>query len=284
MPQHQPWPYRARGLGWLPARFIPYEADFTSYQRARDEILQSEAGRAVRLSGGIVGRIAAEIVPDSDVLDGPILMNDIVGSKGDYVFLDDFVSDENLETISGVYHVRVNVVNSDGVAHCSWWPKHQTWTGTGLVGDQWSPRAEKFYQDRCDDLAAKKFDIISASSWRKKLKYTKTPSNLIIGGTQGCICIQQSRESWLCDRGTREEPFRNGCCVKHVLCSRNIGSVMKKDEGVTELRHASDDRRKLAVHSQKFLLWPGVSAISSESRSKSNHEWREKNTVVIHRL
>ncbi|KAJ3875415.1 hypothetical protein F5051DRAFT_333890 [Lentinula edodes] len=58
-------------LGFRPAGFLPTLQDYHAYEVVRNEFLRSARGRAALLGGGIVARLAREIVNQDDVYDGP---------------------------------------------------------------------------------------------------------------------------------------------------------------------------------------------------------------------
>jgi hypothetical protein len=158
------------GLGPRPPKFKPGWADFAAYENARDDVLRSRSGRAIRLLGGIVGRLAADLVPDYEVLDGPYLTNPVVvGTHGDKEFVDDAVEQRELDIVSGVYLVEGAFQETE--SHMSWWPKHTTFQTTGFAGDQWLPRAEEWYKKRQDDLRSEKFTLLPSRQWDKTLKF-----------------------------------------------------------------------------------------------------------------
>jgi hypothetical protein len=89
----------SKGLGKRPAKYWVTMADLNAYKQRRNKILLSSAGRAIRLCGGLVGRIAAELVPDVQVLSGPIMCDSIIAQADGVYFVDDGVSDELLDCI-----------------------------------------------------------------------------------------------------------------------------------------------------------------------------------------
>ncbi|KAF9457324.1 hypothetical protein BDZ94DRAFT_1148815, partial [Collybia nuda] len=138
-------------LGIRPKGYKMIHWDYDAYLKSRNAILASGTGRAIRLRGGLVGRIAAEVVPDVEVLGGPILGDEVVArSRGTY-FLDDGVTNETLDRICGVYHVYVDNGSYD-VVHESWWPKHDILMASGRFSDQWLPDSEDFYTKRMQML------------------------------------------------------------------------------------------------------------------------------------
>ena len=174
---------RTTGLGMRPENFKPTPADFAAYESARDDILRSRTGRAIRLLGGIVGRMAAEIVPDCEVLDGPNLTNAVVvGTHGNKEFVDDAVEQHELDVVSGVYHVdgKLKEVSS----HMSWWPKHATFLATGYAGDQWLPRAEDWYKTRQKELRSGNLTLFSSKKWEKNHKFNAAQVSELCKGSE----------------------------------------------------------------------------------------------------
>jgi hypothetical protein len=166
---------RTKGLGSRPHGFSPTREDLVAYQSARGDILRSGYGRSIRLLGGIVGRLAAEVVPDYDVLDGPNLVDvQVVGRHGNIVFVDDAVGEEQLDIVSGVYVVKSPFNPHDAQAvHLSWFPKHGTWKVSGLAGDQWLPLAEEWYQRRLLAFNNGTFKLEGGTAWKSSLKRSR---------------------------------------------------------------------------------------------------------------
>ena len=174
---------RRTGLGLRPSHFKPERADFATYENARDDVLRSRSGRAIRLLGGIVGRLAAEVVPNYEVLDGPYLTNvKVVGTHGDMEFVDDAVEQHELDIVSGVYDVEGKF--KEAHSHMSWWPKHATFLATGYAGDQWLPRAEEWYQKRLDELRSGHFTLQSSTRWEKYHKFNAAQMSQLRKGSE----------------------------------------------------------------------------------------------------
>lgn len=149
-----------------PEKFKPGSEDFAAYESARDDILRSRSGRVIRLLGGIVGRLAAEIVPDYEVLDGPYLTKVlVVGTHGNMEFVDDLVEQQELDIVSGVYYVDGS--SKESGSQMSWWPKQGSFLGTGYASDQWLPRSEEWYQKRLSELRSGKFMLQAATKWEQ---------------------------------------------------------------------------------------------------------------------
>jgi len=173
-----------KGLGSRPKRFQPTQEDFSAYKTARDDILRSSYGRSIRLLGGIVGRLAAEVVPDHDVLDGPGLVRvEVVGRHGPKDFVDDAVGNEQLDIVSGVYLVDAGT-DSNTPSHSSWWPKHHTWEATGLASDQWLPASEEWYQKRLSNIRDDKLKLQNATEWKQNLKFQRPQTSAFLAGSE----------------------------------------------------------------------------------------------------
>ena len=97
------------GLGMRLRNFSPDPEEYRLYEKARDDFLGSPFGRVALLKGGIVWRLAKEVVPISEVFNGPTqLAKDfgqlVLTAGGDYMIDDDF-SEEQLDLILGLYHI-----------------------------------------------------------------------------------------------------------------------------------------------------------------------------------
>jgi hypothetical protein len=171
----------SKGLGKRPAKYWVTMADLNAYKQRRNKILLLSAGRAIRLRGGLFGRIAAELVPDVQVLSGPIMCDSVIAQADGVYFVDDGVSNELLDCICGVYHVLMGHTDRS-VSHSSWWPKQSIFFMSGTYRDQWSPRAEEFYQGRIAKFDAGDLYILRSKQWRDHLKYNqKMTDNFLLG-------------------------------------------------------------------------------------------------------
>jgi hypothetical protein len=172
---------KTKGLGSRPHGFSPTREDLIAYQSARDDILRSGYGRSIRLLGGIMGRLAAEVVPDYDILDGPNLVDvEVVGRDGNSEFVDDAVGDEQLDIVSGVYFVKsTSISHNMQQSHLSWFPKHGTWLASGLAGDQWLPFAEEWYQSRLSAFNTGTFKLETGTYWKSSLRRRRVSTEAI---------------------------------------------------------------------------------------------------------
>ena len=175
---------QSRGLGFRPRNFQPTKEDYAFYEQARDQVLSSSSGRAFRLRGGIAGRIASEVVPDLAVLDGPCFGDELVGCHGNRYFVDDRLTEEALDIVSGVYRVETTAGGSN-ISHSSWWPKNTAWHHNMVYsGDQWSSAAEEFYQKRLKDFSNGTFTMHTATEWKERHKFHRASTKRIIEGSE----------------------------------------------------------------------------------------------------
>ncbi|KAJ3901575.1 hypothetical protein F5879DRAFT_807055 [Lentinula edodes] len=104
-------------LGFRPAGFLPNSQDYHAYEVVRDEFLRSARGRAALLGGGIVARLAREIVNEDDVCDGPTVHALQEGEHAFCVwevgrgraFWDDQLTTEETDLICGAYEVATGM-------------------------------------------------------------------------------------------------------------------------------------------------------------------------------
>jgi len=178
---YSPAQYKSKveSLGSKPHGFGLKREDFTHYEETSRKVLHSASGRAIRLLGGIAGRIASEVVPDLEVLDGPAVGDSVEGYLGDVEFRDDGVDNKDLDIVSGVYHVN-SFTRGSGKTHASLWPKHSTWINSGLAGDHWSPVAEEFYVARKSQFDSNNFTLKGAQKWKMDIRFQRTATEAMV--------------------------------------------------------------------------------------------------------
>ena len=98
-------------LGYRRSDYKADTHDLHVYEAERDRFLRSSRGRATVMCGGIVGRIAREVVPDAHVIYGPD--PDLVCLRGRCFldtlsggYWDDEITSEEIDLICGVYIVE----------------------------------------------------------------------------------------------------------------------------------------------------------------------------------
>ncbi|TFK62817.1 hypothetical protein BDN72DRAFT_862571 [Pluteus cervinus] len=174
------WTGKPGFVGRRPAEKPPTAEDYGLYADRCGRLLKSRLGRAVRLRGGIAGRIAREFVADSEVLAGPYVGDLEVGSIDGCALVDDSVTDTELDIVCGVFH---GTTVNEPVTHQSFWPKQSTWEVMCLSGDQWLPWAEDFYKQRVAAFAAGRFTFLTSTQWKRDHRYDVVKTQSILAGT-----------------------------------------------------------------------------------------------------
>lgn len=192
------------GLGARSADCVYTKYDYASYEKERDDLLRSSKGRVALMMGGIVWRLAMECIGVENVLRGPgddhtesdlIVINDCK-------FLDDTLSEHELDVICGVYrslgrkctavHVNTNakqiVCAEDsknqeyGASDKSWWPKHKTWMTSGMSIGHWTDKDERWFRRRLYAIKHQSESPKHARKWASALKNHKKQTNELFRG------------------------------------------------------------------------------------------------------
>lgn len=95
-------------LGCRPASYQFDIADFAAYLSLRGTFLQGEPRAHVALRmGGIIGRLARQVLPSALGAEGPsaeaIEGNGVIVCSGDQYLVEDKLSEQELDLLSGVY-------------------------------------------------------------------------------------------------------------------------------------------------------------------------------------
>ena len=135
--------------------------------------------------GGLVGRIAAEVVPDIRVLEGPAVGDGVVGFQDNKVYIDNLVLELSLDVVTGIYHVRVVQECANQVALKSFWLRHSTFIKSEIYCSQWLPDAKTFYQDRVDVLQSEeKCNLLTSLEWHLKMKNKNNNPQILAGSAR----------------------------------------------------------------------------------------------------
>jgi hypothetical protein len=172
--------YKSKGLGLRPAGYIFQTHDYNAYVAARTDVLRSHLGHAALLKGGVIARLARDIVGASDILSGPEPSTSVeLGTVGGITLVDDQLSDYLLDVISGVYYVETST-DARIHEHLSWWPKEGVWHSSGFNLVQWSADAEEWYQKRLKSIENGKARLYNSTEWRSNLRRFKTPTRALL--------------------------------------------------------------------------------------------------------
>lgn len=183
-PPRSPTTEKLQGMGNREKGYIFTASDYAAYQHAQANVFSSPRGRVLRMLGGIIARLAFEAVPDVNILNGPSICDDVVLRYGDRYLLDDGISEEVLDIVSGVHHVALPFGNAYA-KHESYWPRHSVWVSSGMWGDQWSPAAEAFYRARLQMLSIDTSTTKCSGEWKGMLRNSKTKTTAFIKGSEG---------------------------------------------------------------------------------------------------
>ncbi|KAJ7658857.1 hypothetical protein DFH06DRAFT_990215 [Mycena polygramma] len=191
-----PPPPRFTGLGYRRVDYKPTVADYEIYVVLRDRFLTSPRGRAALFAGGIVGRLAREVVdeelaslgPSSDVFLTGLRLWDGV-SKGAY--WDDVLTEQEIDFICGVYEVATGRINrkSDDIqtAQISWWPKPNSFTTSGLNTGWWSPDCDHWFEQRLANIKSGNARLYTQTEWKRYLKYYKKSRDIAVANERIAI-------------------------------------------------------------------------------------------------
>ncbi|KAI0735669.1 hypothetical protein C8Q76DRAFT_611425 [Earliella scabrosa] len=152
--------------------------DYRQYCRQRLDLLRSGPHlRAALLHGGIIWRLAMEMAGEySGNLDllrsylelGPSEESGchrIIIQDGQTTYVDDGLSDYEVDAICGVNHVytgKYTGVEEDQ----SWWPKPSIWSTSGMYTGIWTPKNEHWFCKRLGDIEAGNASPMNARKWR----------------------------------------------------------------------------------------------------------------------
>ncbi|KAK7057339.1 hypothetical protein R3P38DRAFT_2759612 [Favolaschia claudopus] len=169
------------GLGFRPHDYVPNHRDYQSYVAVRDQFLRTARGRAAKLYGGIVGRLACTVVSDEEVQRGPtdsVLTDGVCLWDGvsQWAYWDDELTDREIDLICGVYHISTGkpdstALSGEQTSARSWWPRPTAMQNSGLNVGWWTPMCEQWFLKR---LATLESDapppLVTHSAWKHNLK------------------------------------------------------------------------------------------------------------------
>ncbi|KAF8182541.1 hypothetical protein BJ912DRAFT_1061700 [Pholiota molesta] len=187
-----PLPYvPSRGLGARPGGYKPTVEDYDEYVRRRNDFLRGPKGRAALLRGGIVARIARDVLECDTVLDGPSGDARPFAKFGRFALVDDELTQADLDIICGVYYVKTEFAPKGESflpgtrSELSWWPQDHTWTTSRCyLKMEWTELAEDFYQRTLTQLrTAPETGIRGTALWKQALRKNNAITDMIEAGT-----------------------------------------------------------------------------------------------------
>ncbi|KAI0673658.1 hypothetical protein C8Q78DRAFT_969006 [Trametes maxima] len=164
-------------LGWRLQGFRPTEWDYRVYEERAYEILVSPHGRAAILHGGLIWRLALEIL-GSDTLEravqgpseGVFQYAQAVKPRHGPTYYDDALTPEEIDIICGTYKIA-DSGHKDPV-YWSWWPRPAQWKSSGLNMGYWTEFDEGWFQERLASIRGGSGTPLTSSLW-KSLKFHK---------------------------------------------------------------------------------------------------------------
>ncbi|KAG6836524.1 hypothetical protein H0H93_007133 [Arthromyces matolae] len=178
-PRPPPFPtqFRHSGLGYRPPNYQPDMLEYTTYLSHRNELLRGPRGRAALLSGGIISRLAREVVQYQHVLDGPTGnvydTGAMIQSQAGVGYWDDTLTEHEIHIICGVYKSPAQPMKTTQTTDLSWWPKPSAWDSAGINLGFWSEDCERWFQGHLTKLKDGKFVLRSPAAWKSALRFNK---------------------------------------------------------------------------------------------------------------
>ncbi|KAM6490052.1 hypothetical protein JOM56_014631 [Amanita muscaria] len=146
-------------------------ADYNAYEEAKNDRLKSSVGRAALMRGGIVWRLAKDVVPVKSVTKGPSpgIKEDgyVWDTMDDFRLVDDSLSLRDEDVICGMYYVETK---PNQYEQRSWWPQSNTWETCGYNLGYWTPDCETWYRKRWEEIRGGEAELHNATKWRSLLR------------------------------------------------------------------------------------------------------------------
>ncbi|KAH9935194.1 uncharacterized protein BXZ73DRAFT_76891 [Epithele typhae] len=141
--------------------------DYEAYEIRASELLALPRGRAAIQRGGIVWRIAKELLGEERTAD--FHPSDDLWSygaehhrPGRTAVYSDNLSPYELKIVCGVYKAEAGEV--------SWWPTPDQWDKGGYNVGRWTPFAEEWFQIRLDRIRCNEETVRSRAEWKRGIK------------------------------------------------------------------------------------------------------------------
>lgn len=187
---------RYRGLGFRPLGYCPDSIDYQTYVSSRNRFFKTSRGRAALMAGGLVARLARDVVPyieafygpsDTVFLEGMRLWDGNSSSPG---YWDDKLTEDELDLICGVYKIATGINSFHSIysllivlgqydargpqtTDLSWWPKPSIWGGSGLYVGYWSEDCEKWYQSQVQKYISGTAPLKNPKEWRHTIRFNR---------------------------------------------------------------------------------------------------------------
>jgi len=190
-------PLRKPRICWRSSEFKATLHDYAEYEIMRDALLNEPRGRSALMTGGIIWRLAKEIISPDVVLCGPSSQRcygkHLEFPREGVIIYDDMLSELEMDVISGVYCIYTGIPrcslayrayqlhltgHGDQVALTSWWPRHETWSQSGMDVGYWAPFCEKWFQKRLRGIRDGTEHPRSTTEWKQALVFNKATNRV----------------------------------------------------------------------------------------------------------
>ncbi|KAG1863250.1 hypothetical protein DFJ58DRAFT_656563 [Suillus subalutaceus] len=174
-----------RPYGWQPDKY-----EYMDYERRRNRLLKLPHVRVAVAQGGILWRICkqelASDIPSGPSIDVHFFADMSSDAPRNYVF--DTLSQEEIDTLCGVYHVLTD--RGEQTTILSWWPTPHLWTTSGLDMGYWTHSNEQVFQSRLRKIREGEATLLTARKWKGDLKFYKNQTRKFIGGVdRECVAL-----------------------------------------------------------------------------------------------
>ncbi|KAI0685210.1 hypothetical protein C8T65DRAFT_538884, partial [Cerioporus squamosus] len=174
-------------LGWRLQQSLN-RYDYWTYETRVRSLLRGPRARAALQCGGIVWRLALEVLRETrveEVACGPSKATDEYAMlfrpyRGDD-YRDDKLSPDEVDVICGVYKVVINR---------SWWPKEIHWRGSHMDQGFWTPWCESWFLRRLRHIRAGEVKIHNAQGWADNLRLASKAKLF-------CDSLELASNNWL---------------------------------------------------------------------------------------
>ncbi|KAK1230334.1 hypothetical protein PQX77_006578, partial [Marasmius sp. AFHP31] len=163
-------------LGYRPNTYKPDKGDFLAYVSARNKFLRGSRGKIALCQGGILARLAREVVGEDSVVDGPdsttvFSTGRCFFAEGETGYWGDSLTEAEIDLICGVYYCATRWTtdqrgNKFDNTHRSWFPRPNAFHHGSFNIGFWSKDAEKWYQHRLEECQ-NGCPVVSAAKWRE---------------------------------------------------------------------------------------------------------------------
>ncbi|KAJ2911590.1 hypothetical protein MD484_g8825, partial [Candolleomyces efflorescens] len=153
--------------------------EYREYERIRDDFLRGPRGKIALMMGGVIGRLARDVVNVKDVTRPPLSpsrqQGDLVAIASERLF-GDALTDVEIDILVGTYRMRRKEMKSPGDKLeylAQWWPGPAVWEKGGLSIGEWSPRCKEWFEKHRNNLRLGKQGPKPRGKWHNDLRLSR---------------------------------------------------------------------------------------------------------------